>query len=389
MRQLVLIVLDSAGVGAMPDAARYQDEGANTILNIARKRGYLNLPNLSRLGLGYILHDFVQGIGRDETPLGSYGIMNEKSPGKDTTTGHWELSGIILKEPFATFPNGFDRDVIEEFSRRTGRGVLGNKAASGTEIIKELGAEHMRTGKWIVYTSADSVFQIAAHEEVIPLEELYRGCQIAREICDRLNIGRVIARPFIGEVGNFKRTYNRRDFSMAPPGDTALDILSRAGIEVTGIGKIYDIFAGRGVSESVHTDGNEDGIEKTVQMIEKKRGLIFVNLVDYDMVYGHRRDVEGYARALEYFDSNLSRIMERIDNESALIITADHGCDPTFTRHTDHTRERVPLLVYSPSLKKGVFLGMRDTFADVGATVLEWFGMKEIVAGRSFLSELR
>jgi len=389
MRQLVLIVLDSAGVGAMPDAARYQDEGANTILNIARKRGYLNLPNLSRLGFGYILHDFVQGIGRDETPLGSYGIMNEKSPGKDTTTGHWELSGIILKEPFATFPNGFDRDVIEEFSRRTGRGVLGNKAASGTEIIKELGAEHMRTGKWIVYTSADSVFQIAAHEEVIPLEELYRGCQIAREICDRLNIGRVIARPFIGEVGNFKRTYNRRDFSMAPPGDTALDILSRAGIEVTGIGKIYDIFAGRGVSESVHTDGNEDGIEKTVQMIEKKRGLIFVNLVDYDMVYGHRRDVEGYARALEYFDSNLSRIMERIDNESALIITADHGCDPTFTKHTDHTRERVPLLVYSPSLKKGVFLGMRDTFADVGATVLEWFGMKEIVAGRSFLSELR
>jgi phosphopentomutase len=389
MRQLVLIVLDSAGVGAMPDAARYQDEGANTILNIARKRGYLNLPNLSRLGLGYILPDFVQGIGRDETPLGSYGIMNEKSPGKDTTTGHWELSGIILKEPFATFPNGFDRDVIEEFSRRTGRGVLGNKAASGTEIIKELGAEHMRTGKWIVYTSADSVFQIAAHEEVIPLEELYRGCQIAREICDRLNIGRVIARPFIGEVGNFKRTYNRRDFSMAPSGDTALDILSRAGIEVTGIGKIYDIFAGRGVSESVHTDGNEDGIEKTVQMIEKKRGLIFVNLVDYDMVYGHRRDVEGYARALEYFDSNLIRIMERIDNESVLIITADHGCDPTFTRHTDHTRERVPLLVYSPSLKKGVFLGMRDTFADVGATVLEWFGMKEIVAGRSFLSELR
>jgi len=389
MRQLVLIVLDSAGVGAMPDAARYQDEGANTILNIARKRGYLNLPNLSRLGLGYILHDFVRGIGRDETPLGSYGIMNEKSPGKDTTTGHWELSGIILKEPFATFPNGFDRDVIEEFSRRTGRGVLGNKAASGTEIIKELGAEHMRTGKWIVYTSADSVFQIAAHEEIIPLEELYRGCQIAREICDRLNIGRVIARPFIGEVGNFKRTYNRRDFSMAPPGDTALDILSRAGIEVTGIGKIYDIFAGRGVSESVHTDGNEDGIEKTVQMIEKKRGLIFVNLVDYDMVYGHRRDVEGYARALEYFDSNLSRIMERIDNESALIITADHGCDPTFTKHTDHTRERVPLLLYSPSLKKGVFLGMRDTFADVGATVLEWFGMKEIVAGRSFLSELR
>jgi phosphopentomutase len=389
MRQLVLIVLDSAGVGAMPDAARYQDEGANTILNIARKRGYLNLPNLSRLGLGYTLHDFVQGIGRDEIPLGSYGIMNEKSPGKDTTTGHWELSGIILKEPFATFPNGFDRDVIEEFSRRTGRGVLGNKAASGTEIIKELGAEHMRTGKWIVYTSADSVFQIAAHEDVIPLEELYRGCQIAREICDRLNIGRVIARPFIGEVGNFKRTYNRRDFSMAPPGDTALDILSRAGIEVTGIGKIYDIFAGRGVSESVHTDGNEDGIEKTVQMIEKKRGLIFVNLVDYDMVYGHRRDVEGYARALEYFDSNLSRIMERIDNKSALIITADHGCDPTFTRHTDHTRERVPLLVYSPSLKKGVFLGMRDTFADIGATVLEWFGMKEIVAGRSFLSELR
>jgi len=389
MKQLVLIVLDSVGAGAMHDAAKYGDEGSNTIVNIGRKRGYLNLPNLSRLGLGYIITDFVNGIPRIESPVGSYGIMNERGPGKDTTTGHWELSGVVLKEPFATFPNGFDKDIIEEFSRRTNRGVLGNKAASGTEIIKELGEEHIRTGKWIVYTSADSVFQIAAHEEVIPLDELYKGCQIAREICDRLNIGRVIARPFVGEVGAFKRTYNRRDFSMSPPHDTALDKLRKANIDVTGIGKIYDIFAGRGVSESIHTDGNEDGIEKTIQTIERKRGFIFVNLVDYDMVYGHRRDVEGYAKALEYFDSNLGRIIERIDEESMLIITADHGCDPTFIKHTDHTRERVPLLVYSPSIRRGVFLGVRDTFADVGASVLDWFGLGEKIVGVSFLSALR
>ncbi len=389
MRQIVLIVLDSVGIGAMSDADKYGDIGANTLVNMGKKRGYLNLINLSSLGIGHILTDYIKGITKVEDPQGSFGILNEKSKGKDTTTGHWEICGVILNEPFALFPYGFDIGIIEEFSRRTGRGVLGNKAASGTEIIAELGEEHMKTGKWIVYTSADSVFQIAAHEEVIPLEELYRGCEIARDICNRLNIGRVIARPFAGEKGSFKRTYNRKDFSMPPPHKTALDFLCDSNINVTGIGKIYDIFAGRGVTESIHTDGNADGIEKTIEAISQKRGLIFVNLVDYDMVYGHRRDIEGYASALEYFDQNLIRILERIDRESMLIITADHGCDPTFTAHTDHTRERVPLLVYTPGLKKGIYLGIRETFADIGKTILEWFGIKNDLAGNSFLSDLR
>ncbi len=389
MRQAVLIVLDSVGIGAMPDADNYGDYGANTVLNLARKRGYLNLENLASLGLGYIIGDFVKGIPRIESPSGSFGILMEKSKGKDTTTGHWEMCGVILNEPFATFPDGFPEEVIKEFERRTQRGVLGNRAASGTAIIEELGAEHINTGKWIVYTSADSVFQIAAHEDVIPLEELYKACEIAREICDRLRIGRVIARPFVGQVGSFKRTYNRKDFSMLPPHKTALDILSESGIDVTGIGKIYDIFAGRGVTESIHTDGNADGINKTIEIISRKRGLIFVNLVDYDMVYGHRRDVEGYAKALEYFDEHLIEIMKRIDDESILIITADHGCDPTFERHTDHTRERVPLLVYSPSLKNGIFLGIRDTFSDIALTLLEWFDLKGDFSGRSFLNELK
>lgn len=388
MRQVVLIVLDSLGIGAMPDAGEYGDKGANTLVNMGKKRGRLNLNNLSSLGIGHILNDFIEGILRVENPSGSYGILNEKSKGKDTTTGHWEMCGVILDEPFALFPNGFDSKTIEEFSKRTGRGVLGNKAASGTEIIAELGEEHMKTGKWIVYTSADSVFQIAAHEEIVPLEELYRACEIAREICDRLRIGRVIARPFVGVPGAFKRTYNRKDFSMQPPHKTALDLLIESGIEVIGIGKIYDIFAGKGVSKSIHTDGNADGIEKTVDIVQKENGLIFVNLVDYDMVYGHRRDVEGYATALEYFDSNLPRIVRNINEDSMLIITADHGCDPTFSKHTDHTRERVPLLVYSPAFKRGVYLGIRDTFADIGKTILDWFKVKSELQGRSFLFDL-
>ncbi|MCX7957622.1 MAG: phosphopentomutase [Deltaproteobacteria bacterium] len=389
MKQAVLIVLDSVGIGAMHDAELYGDAGANTLVNMGKKRGRLNLENLASLGLGHILSDYINGIPRIETPVGSFGILNEKSKGKDTTTGHWEMCGVILSEPFALFPNGFDPEIIEEFSRRTGRGVIGNKAASGTEIISELGEEHIRSGKWIIYTSADSVFQIAAHEEVIPLDELYRGCEIAREICDRLRIGRVIARPFVGSPGSFKRTYNRKDFSMLPPHKTALDILSDNGISVTGIGKIYDIFAGRGVTVSIHTDGNADGIEKTISSVSEKRGMIFVNLVDYDMVYGHRRDIEGYASALEYFDSNLLRITENIGKDSLLIITADHGCDPTFKAHTDHTRERVPLLVYSPSFKRGVFLGTRETFADIGKSILEWFEIESDLPGNSFLPELK
>jgi len=389
MKQAVLIVLDSVGIGEMADAASYGDSGANTIVNIGKKRGFLNLKNLASLGLGKIIGDFIKGIPRVEIPDGSFGIMNEMSKGKDTTTGHWEMCGVILKEPFRTFAGGFDKEIIDEFSKRTGRGVIGNKTASGTEIIAELGEEHIKTGKWIVYTSADSVFQIAAHEEVIPLQELYRGCEIARDICDRYNIGRVIARPFIGKFGSFKRTYNRKDFSMPPPHKTVLDLLSDSKIEVVGIGKIYDIFAGRGITKSIHTDGNADGIAKTIDIISKERGLVFVNLVDYDMLFGHRRDVEGYATSLEYFDRNLPEIIKRIDDESILIITADHGCDPTFTAHTDHTRESVPLLVYSPSLKKGVFLGIRDSFADIGKSILEWFDVKNQLFGKSFLYELR
>ncbi|MCX7943846.1 MAG: phosphopentomutase [Deltaproteobacteria bacterium] len=388
MKQVVLIVLDSVGIGSMPDAFEYNDEGANTVINIGKKRGYISLENLASLGFGYLLPEYINGIPRIENPRGSFGVLSEKSKGKDTTTGHWEMCGVIMNEPFAIFPNGFDKDVIDEFSKRTGRGVLGNKAASGTEIIAELGEEHIKTGKWIVYTSADSVFQIAAHEEVIPLEELYRGCEIARDICNRLRVGRVIARPFVGSPGAFRRTYNRKDFSMSPPQKTLLDFLSEAGINVVGIGKIYDIFAGRGITKSIHTDGNADGIARTIEEISIERGLIFVNLVDYDMVYGHRRDVDGYALALEYFDQNLPQILERIDDESILIITADHGCDPTYIKHTDHTRERVPLIVYSPSIKRGIYLGIRETFADVGKTILDWFGVKNDLQGSSFLPEI-
>ncbi|MGE5508026.1 MAG: phosphopentomutase [Chitinophagales bacterium] len=385
--RVVLIVLDSVGAGALPDAAAYGDEGSNTLGNLARAVGGLSLPNLGRLGLGNILP--LEGVPPAAAPAGAYGRMAERAPGKDTTTGHWELAGVVLSRPFPTYPQGFPPEVIEAFRRATGYDVLGNKAASGTEIIKELGPEHLRSGKPIVYTSADSVFQIAAHEEVIPVEELYRLCRAAREILTgEHGVGRVIARPFTGEPGHFQRTAARRDFSLAPPEPTLLDRLSGAGIPVTGVGKIEDIFAGRGLSKALHTHGNTEGIAETVGWLSTGEGLVFTNLVDYDMVYGHRNDCPGYARALEEFDRAVPDLLAGLRQDDLLIITADHGCDPT-TPSTDHSREYVPVLAAGARVKAGVNLGTRETFADVGATVAEWLAGPSLPVGRSFARALR
>ncbi|MDI6871605.1 MAG: phosphopentomutase [Bacillota bacterium] len=383
----VLIVLDSVGAGALPDAGRYGDEGANTLGNLARAVGGLALPNLGRLGLGNILP--LLGVEPAARPAAAYGRLAEASAGKDTTTGHWEIAGIILRRPFPVYPNGFPPEVIEAFERAIGRKVLGNRAASGTEIVAELGEEHLRTGRPIVYTSADSVFQVAAHEEVIPVEELYRMCEIAREILvGPHGVGRVIARPFAGRPGTFQRTPRRRDFSLPPPEPTLLDRLSGAGIPVTGIGKIEDIFAGRGLTQAIHTRNNQEGMEETRRWLEEGEGLAFTNLVDYDMVYGHRNDVRGYAEALAAFDAFLPRLLAGLREQDLLLITADHGCDPT-TPGTDHTREYVPLLAVGPQVQGGVNLGTRSTFADLGATVAEWLGGPAQPVGTSFAREIR
>lgn len=383
MKKVILVVLDSVGVGALPDAADFLDEGANTLAHVAEAVGGLNLPNLEKLGLGNTTN--VPGVAPVAKPLACVGRLAERSAAKDTTTGHWELCGLVSDTPFATYPDGYPPEIVEPFERETGRKVLCNKARSGTEVIKELGQEHMETGKLILYTSADSAFQVAAHEEVIPPEELYRICRIARRILDPFNVARVIARPFVGTPGQFVRTYNRRDFSLPPPSATLLDLLTEQGVEVIGIGKIHDIFAGRGVSRDIHTEGNIDGLEK---MLEANRtvdaGLIFVNLVDFDMLYGHRRNPEGYARALEECDSYFGTLMAEMDEETALIITADHGCDPTFSAHTDHTREYVPAMVYSEGLDGGRNIGTRSTYADVAATVAELLGFDFEIDGRPF-----
>lgn len=385
-KRVMLIVLDSVGVGALPDAHLYGDEGSNTLGNIA-KQVKLALPNLRKLGLGNIVP--LEGIPPVPVPVGAYGKMEELSPGKDTTTGHWEMAGIVLDRPFPLYPNGFPEEIIDAFESRIGRKVLGNKAASGTVIIEELGAEHMATGSPIVYTSADSVFQIAAHEEVIPLEELYQMCRVAREILQgEHGVGRVIARPFVGVPGSFQRTPNRQDFSIIPPSPTMLDLIERQGLEVIGIGKIRDIFAGKGLTGSIPTKSNTDGIDKTIAAWQSlKAGLVFTNLVDYDMKYGHRNDVEGYARALEEFDSRLPEIMDQLQEDDLLIITADHGCDPTFPG-TDHTREYVPLLVLGAKVKADVNLGIRRSFADVGATVSDYLGAGTPPNGTSMLPEI-
>lgn len=383
----ILIVLDSVGAGALPDAARYGDEGADTLGNLARWVGGLKLPNLARLGLGNIRE--ISGVPAVAEPFGAYGRMAERSAGKDTTTGHWELAGVVLDQAFPVYPQGFPPEVIQAFEQATGRRVLGNKAASGTAIIAELGEEHVRTGRPIVYTSADSVFQVAAHEEVIPVEELYRMCEAARRILvGPHGVGRVIARPFVGEPGRFERTERRRDFSLPPPEPTLLDRLTGAGIPVTGVGKIEDIFAGRGLTEAVHTRDNAEGLEITRRWLEKGEGLIFTNLVDFDMVYGHRNDVQGYAEALSRFDAFLPRLLEELREGDLLVITGDHGCDPT-TKGTDHTREYVPVLAVGPRVKGGVDLGIRSTFADAGATVAEWLKGPPLPVGRSFAATIR
>jgi phosphopentomutase len=345
----------------------------------------LTLPHLQGLGLGHLTT--ILGVPPVAAPRGAFGKMRETSAGKDTTTGHWEMAGLSVTKAFPTFPDGFPTEMIERFAKLTGRGVLGNKTASGTEIIEELGAEHMKTGKLIVYTSADSVFQIAAHEEIVPLDELYRASEIARKLCDELPVARVIARPFVGEPGKFKRTYNRRDFSMPPPHATVLDAIADAKLPVIGVGKIWDIFAGRGVTENVHSEGNSDGMARTLAALGRlERGLIFTNLVDFDMLYGHRRDPEGYYRALQEFDAFLPRLEQKLGPRDVVIITADHGNDPTY-RGTDHTREYVPLIAMSHRAA-GHDLGVRNGFYDVAQTLADAFALPAREHGVSFLPAL-
>ena len=382
--RIIWIVLDSVGIGEMPDAYLYGDEGSNTLVNTAKAVGGLNLPNMAKLGLGLL--DDIPGVEKVEQALGAYGKAMEHNSGKDTTTGHWEMVGIYLKKPFDFFPNGFPKELIEEFEKRTGRKVIGNKPASGTEIIKELGPEQEKTGALIVYTSADSVFQIAAKEDIIPVEELYKYCKIARELLDEMgyHVARVIARPYIGEWPNYVRTPKRKDFSLKPEGKTLLDTLVENNIKVYAVGKIYDIFAGQGISDYIKTKDNMDGVDKTLDYMKKVEppALIFTNLVDYDMKYGHRNNPEGYAKALEDFDKRLPEIFELMKKDDILILTADHGCDPT-TPSTDHSREMVPILIYGNPIKENVYIGIRKSFADIGQTVADLFGLK-IKNGESF-----
>jgi phosphopentomutase len=385
-QRAIVVVLDSVGIGELPDAAAYGDAGSDTIGNIARLMP-LKLPTLRALGLGRVAA--IGGAVPVDAPAAAVGRMAEASAGKDSVTGHWEMMGIVLQYPFPVFPNGFEPDLIDEFSRLTGQPVIGNKAASGTEIIKELGTEHMRTGSLIVYTSADSVFQIAAHEDVVPVPELYRLCQVAYKlVCEGLGVGRVIARPFVGEPGAFKRTANRHDFALPPPGETLLDRVKAAHLPVIAIGKIQDLFAGRGITQAFHTASDKQGMDEVERQIGSvSRGLIFANLVDFDTQYGHRNDVEGYARNLEWFDGRLARLLPRLNPTDLLVVTADHGNDPT-TPSTDHSREYVPLLVTGSRIRAGADLGTRSTFADLGQTLAELFGVGRLVHGTSFLPEV-
>jgi phosphopentomutase len=386
--RVILIILDSVGIGALPDAGSYGDEGSDTLGNTARAVGGIHLPNLRKLGLGNI-HP-VLGVPAETKPLAAYGRMAEMSVGKDTTIGHWEIAGLISSRPLPTYPHGFPPELIAEYERRIGRKTLGNYPASGTVIIDQLGAEHMRTGFPIVYTSADSVFQVAAHEEVIPIDELYRICRIAREMLKgEHNVGRVIARPFVGRPGAFQRTDRRRDFSAPPPAPTLLDYIQRAGQIVWAVGKIEDIFAGQGISFAVHTHDNMDGVDKTLEAMQKAGpGLIFTNLVDFDMLYGHRNNAQGYAAALQAVDARVPELIQALRQGDVLIFSADHGCDPT-TPSTDHSREYVPLLVYGAPIRPSVNLGTRATFADLGATIAEWLAVPPLPAGTSFAYQLQ
>jgi phosphopentomutase len=385
--RVILIILDSVGVGELPDAAQYGDEGSNTLGNVAA-RVSLRVPELTRLGISRIIP--LAGLPPVADPRASFGRMAEAAPGKDSVTGHWELMGLVLDRPFPLFPDGFPPEIIRAFESRVGRGTLGNKAASGTAIIEELGPEHIRTGRPIVYTSADSVFQIAAHEEVIPVPDLYRACEVAYDIVVRgRGMGRVIARPFVGQPGAFKRTSNRRDFAIPPPADTLLDKLKAAGLPVVGIGKIEDLFAGHGLTHAIHTSSDNDGMDQLERALdETATGLIFANLVDFDAQFGHRNDVAGYAANLERFDARLSRLLSRLADSDLLVITADHGNDPT-TISTDHSREYVPLLVAGARVRAGVDLGVRQTFADLGQTLADVFRVGPMPFGTSFLETIR
>jgi len=385
-RRAIVLVCDSLGVGELPDAADFGDAGSNTLGHVLEKQ-HPRLPTLTRLGL---LHTLPKPASSDK-PQSAYGRMAERSAGKDTTTGHWEMMGLIVEDPFRTYPDGFPREIIEEYERRIGRKTLGNKAASGTVILDELGEEHMRTGAPIVYTSADSVFQVAAHEEVIPVEELWRICAIARELMrGPHNIGRIIARPFIGPgKGQFKRTANRKDFTVTPTGETVVQRLHDSGRQVIGLGKIADIFDRVGIGREIRTESNSDGMKKTLDLVRQSDAdFIFTNLVDFDSKYGHRNDAPGYARALETFDGELGGLLQSLRADDLLFITADHGCDPTDVS-TDHTREYVPLLVAGPKIRGGRPLGTRDTFADLGATICDYLGIsRERLQGRSVLPDL-
>lgn len=384
MKRVIVLVMDSVGIGELPDADLYGDKGSNTLGNIRIHTSGFTLPNLEKLGLGKI--EGVNGFNTPYQTAGCFGRMAEKSPGKDTTTGHWEIAGIIMDRPFPVYPDGFPSEIIEKFEKAINTRVLGNCTASGTEIIKTLGDEHVKTGYPIVYTSADSVFQIAAHEEIIPVEKLYEMCRTARKILTGDHaVGRVIARPFNGSSGEYKRTERRHDFSLDPLGKTILDTLKENGFMVKAVGKIEDIFNKKGITHAVHTSCNMEGVDKTLHyMKETFEGIIFTNLVDFDMVYGHRNNINGYAEALKEFDLRLPEIISALKEEDLLIITADHGCDPS-TESTDHSREYVPLLVYGKKLKSDVNLGTRNSFADIASTIAEYFGLKDSLNGESFL----
>ncbi len=384
-RRLFLIVLDSVGIGEAPDAAQFGDEGSNTVR--AAVEAGADLPNLRRLGLFNI--DGMDWTEPEAAPIGAFGRMREASMGKDTTIGHWEIAGVVSPKPLPTFPDGFPPEIIRNFEKLTGRKVICNKPYSGTHLLLDYGREHVETGALMVYTSADSVFQVAAHEDIVPIEELYHDCELAREmLTGDYAVGRVIARPFVGEYPNYTRTARRHDYSLQPPRATMLNNLEDAGYECIGVGKISDIFAGSGITQQIRTQNNTDGIAKTLDLMENDfEGICFVNLVDFDMVYGHRNDAPGYARALMEFDQALPKFMEQMGEDDLLIITADHGCDPS-TPSTDHSREYTPMLAWSKKIRPGANLGTRTTFADIGATVLEYFGLENRTDGQSFLKEI-
>lgn len=390
-KRVFLIVLDSCGIGEEPDAAAFGDLGTNTLKSCSTS-SYFDMPNLREMGLFNIdgvkeWADEAKNTKSVDKPKAAIARLREKSMGKDTTIGHWEIAGLISPEPLPTFPNGFPDEVLDAFTKATGRGILCNKPYSGTQVINDYGDEHVKTGSLIVYTSADSVFQIAAHEDVVPVEELYDICRAARKILvGKYGVGRVIARPFIGTSGQYERTPRRHDFSLEPPKDTMLDVIKKAGLTSYSIGKIYDIFAGAGITDHVYTTGNEDGINKTIEYMDQDfTGLCFTNLVDFDMLYGHRRDIDGYAKALNYFDTRFPEMLAKLRDDDVIMITADHGCDPAYTKTTDHTREYIPLIMYGPKIE-AINYGTRETFADIGATVLSMLGLEGNISGASLVN---